>query len=182
MHEANHSMWSPFLPDHTSMGVKSGWYKFPRQSESTEWENLQTMLHRNWRRQKTEYKSQYKYASGSCWQILYPSLAPVPSTMHLILLVDVEQSLHVHFKCLPLFFIKPLIRSILKEFPLSLYILPSGVTCPSVTWFLKNHKAEPGTVILTYSSLTAVLVTIYRAPPALYEIPFKSIFFLLHTS
>lgn len=38
MHEANHSVWSPFPPDHISTRVKSGWYEFQRQSESTKME------------------------------------------------------------------------------------------------------------------------------------------------
>ena len=101
----------------------------------------------------------------------------MPSTICLILLVGVEQSLHANFTCLPLFFIKPLI--VFSKNSHCPYIRFSHQVsfCPIATWFLKN-QAEPGTVILIYNCLIAVLSP-YIEHPQPYISFYTKVFFLI---
>ena len=99
---------------------------------------LQTLLHRKWRRQKAEQKAQCKNGKGDCCQVVYHNLAPMPSTVHLILLVGPEQSLHANFKYLSLFSIKPLIISIFFS---SLSAMPHGMC--DVSFLARDQTLVP---------------------------------------
>lgn len=88
---------------------------------------------------------------GYLCQVLYPSPAPVPSPICLLLMVIVDEGLHVHFECLSLFL------SYWQVFFFNSHFPRKSFSHLVSLWFLKNQQAESGTIILIYSILKAIL-------------------------
>lgn len=129
MHEANHSVWSPFLPDRISTRVKSGWCKFKsslNQLNGRSYEQCRTEIEGGRKR----YRCPSVNMDGDVAAKFCACLALMPSVTHLILMIIMNQSLHANFKGFQ-FFSKPLMGLIFKVFALPIRsLLPSGVTLP----------------------------------------------------